>query len=65
MGQVIAGRGGDGASRAGEISEGTQIDVLGEDNEMWWPACVTGVDKKKKRDRSGGRDWLCPENKVK
>ena len=49
MGQAIAGRGGDGASRAGEISEGTQIDVLGEDNEMWWPACVTRVDKERTR----------------
>ena len=45
MGQTGSRSG--GKSVAGEIEEGKQLDVLGEDNEMWWPACVTRVDKKK------------------
>ena len=45
MGQTGSRSG--GKSVAGELEEGKQLDVLGEDNEMWWPACVTRVDKKK------------------
>ena len=35
-------------SRAGDLSVGTEIDALGEDDRLWWPAVVTNVNGKKK-----------------